>query len=220
MFLFTSTINVLRIRITLLSRDTKYRRILNENELVEALKKNKNYNVKHVVYNRKLSFKKQLEISRNSDIFIGIHGAGLTHLLFLPEWASVFELYNCEDENCYLDLARLKGVKYFTWENISKLIPQDEGIHPEGGAHAKFTNYTFHVEEFLRIVAKAAKHVMKHPKFIEHLKDLNVENQSEEKLSGNYDKLREKSNENVFKENVLEISKEKIVSDKKTHIEL
>lgn len=45
-----------------------------------------------VVYNKKVSFKKQLEITRNSDIFIGIHGAGLTHLMFLPDWAAVFEM--------------------------------------------------------------------------------------------------------------------------------
>lgn len=33
--------------------------------------------------------------------------------------------YNCEDPNCYKDLARLRGVKYFTWKNISKLVQQD-----------------------------------------------------------------------------------------------
>ena len=32
---------------------------------------------------------------------VGIHGAGLTHLLFLPDWAHVLELYNCEDPGCY-----------------------------------------------------------------------------------------------------------------------
>lgn len=29
--------------------------------------------------------------------------------------------YNCEDTNCYSDLARLAGVKYFTWSNTSLL---------------------------------------------------------------------------------------------------
>ncbi|KAJ9592753.1 hypothetical protein L9F63_015591 [Diploptera punctata] len=81
-----------KIYITLLSRDTTYRRILNEKELIQGLKKNSNYVVKRVVYNKDIDFKKQLEITRNSDIFIGIHGAGLTHLMFLPDWAVVFEL--------------------------------------------------------------------------------------------------------------------------------
>ena len=33
------------------------------------------------------------QITHNSDIFIGMHGAGLTHALFLPDWAVLFELY-------------------------------------------------------------------------------------------------------------------------------
>ncbi|KAK9510790.1 hypothetical protein O3M35_005502 [Rhynocoris fuscipes] len=154
-----------RLRITLLSRDTSYRNILNEGKLIAALKNNSMYNVQRVVYNHHLTFKEQLEITRNSDIFIGIHGAGLTHLLFLPDWAVVFELYNCEDESCYLDLARLRGIKYITWENKAKLHQQDEGHHPEGGAHAKFTNYKFNVKEFIRLVNKAAKHVLNHEEY-------------------------------------------------------
>lgn len=38
----------------------------------------------------------------------------------------LFFRYNCEDENCYLDLARLRGVKYLTWENKEKLWQEDE----------------------------------------------------------------------------------------------
>ncbi|XP_054007664.1 EGF domain-specific O-linked N-acetylglucosamine transferase isoform X2 [Hylaeus anthracinus] len=154
-----------RIRVTLLSRDTQYRRILNEDELVKALKENTEYRVRKVVYNKKVPFKKQLEITRNSDIFIGIHGAGLSHLMFLPDWAAVFEIYNCEDLGCYKDLARLRGVKYFTWQNTSKLVQQDPGTHPDGGAHAKFTNYSFDVKEFLRIVSLARDHVKTHNAF-------------------------------------------------------
>ena len=32
------------------------------------------------------------QISYNTDILIGIHGAGLTHMLFMPEWGAVFEM--------------------------------------------------------------------------------------------------------------------------------
>ncbi|XP_026671080.1 EGF domain-specific O-linked N-acetylglucosamine transferase isoform X1 [Ceratina calcarata] len=156
-----------RIRVTLLSRDTHYRRILNEDELVKALKENPEYKVRKAVYNKKVPFKKQLEITRNSDVFIGIHGAGLTHLMFLPDWAAVFEIYNCEDPGCYKDLARLRGVKYFTWENTTKLVQQDPGTHPDGGAHAKFTNYSFDVKEFLRITSQAAEYVKNQNSFKE-----------------------------------------------------
>ncbi|KAH8334156.1 hypothetical protein KR059_007021 [Drosophila kikkawai] len=153
-----------KVRITYLSRRTKYRQVLNEGELLARLEDDEDYSVQRVSYER-LSFTDQLAITRNTDILIGMHGAGLTHLLFLPNWACIFELYNCEDPNCYKDLARLRGVRYRTWEQQDLVHPQDEGHHPEGGAHAKFTNYSFDVEEFVHLVAEAAKEVRSHNEF-------------------------------------------------------
>ncbi|XP_013927459.1 PREDICTED: EGF domain-specific O-linked N-acetylglucosamine transferase [Thamnophis sirtalis] len=118
-----------------------------------------------VSFYRELEFKEQLKITHNSDIFIGMHGAGLTHLLFLPDWAVIFELYNCKDERCYLDLARLRGIHYITWQQKDKVFPQDEGHHPTLGKHPKFTNYAFDVEEFVRLVLLAADHVSQHSKW-------------------------------------------------------
>ena len=115
---------------------------------------------------RALNFSEQLKITRNTDILIGIHGAGLTHLLFLPNWATIFELYNCEDPNCYKDLSRLRGVNYLTWQRHDLVYPQDEGHHPQqGGAHAKFTNYAFNPDEFLRLVQTAADYVRNHEEY-------------------------------------------------------
>ena len=37
-----------------------------------------------------------------------------------------FFSYNCDDVHCYNDLARLRGLGYFTWENIDKLTQEDE----------------------------------------------------------------------------------------------
>jgi protein O-GlcNAc transferase len=120
-----------------------------------------------VTYNVKTSFTEQLRLTHNSDIFMSMHGAGLTHMLFLPDWASVFEIYNCEDTDCYRDLARLRGAKYFTWEKEDKVIPQDEGKHPQTGTpHKKFTNYSLDKDEFTKIVRKMIKHVKNHPSFI------------------------------------------------------
>ncbi|XP_044307922.1 EGF domain-specific O-linked N-acetylglucosamine transferase isoform X1 [Varanus komodoensis] len=148
-----------KIRVTILARSTEYRRILNQNELANALKTLSLFEVRIVNYKYKeLEFKEQLQITHNTDIFIGMHGAGLTHLLFLPDWAVIFELYNCEDERCYLDLASLRGVHYITWQKEDKVFPQDEGHHPTLGKHPKFTNYSFDVEEFVRLVLLAADH--------------------------------------------------------------
>ncbi|XP_059385298.1 EGF domain-specific O-linked N-acetylglucosamine transferase-like isoform X2 [Carassius carassius] len=153
-----------RVRVTLLARSTEYRRIINQQELINALKTVLLFEVKLVDYKYKeMPFLEQIRVTHNSDIFIGMHGAGLTHLLFLPDWAVIFELYNCQDESCYRDLARLRGVHYMTWQKRDKVFPQDKGHHPTLGEHPKFTNYTFDVEEFMRLVFLAAEYVTRHP---------------------------------------------------------
>lgn len=60
----------------------------------------------------------------------------------------------------------VKIVKYIFASMLSKCI-LFQGHHPEGGAHAKFTNYAFDVDEFLRLVAIGAKHVKHHAAFKE-----------------------------------------------------
>ncbi|KAJ6668251.1 hypothetical protein lerEdw1_015628 [Lerista edwardsae] len=121
----------------------------------------------------------------------GCHGTGLfrafsqhvLHRLNVPQEGpklanalktlSLFEVrivnykykYNCEDERCYLDLARLRGVHYITWQRKDKVFPQDEGHHPTLGKHPKFTNYSFDVEEFVRLVLLAADRVSQHSKW-------------------------------------------------------
>lgn len=34
--------------------------------------------------------------------------------------------YNCQDESCYRDLARLRGIRYATWQKMDKVLPQDK----------------------------------------------------------------------------------------------
>ncbi|CAL4121696.1 unnamed protein product, partial [Meganyctiphanes norvegica] len=151
-----------KIHVTVLSRQTKHRRVLNEGKLIKAMERSKDLIIRKVDYSHQMEFKQQLHQDQWTDIFIGMHGAGLTHLLFLPDWAVIFELYNCGDPNCYKDLARLRGVKYVTWEDNTKLTPEDEGHHPEIGAHEKFTNYEFDVKEFMRLMRKCIQHVKSH----------------------------------------------------------
>lgn len=171
-----------KVRITVLARKTKYRNIMNEDELISAMKTVGEYEVQLVVYDRSMPFLRQVETSHNSDIFIGMHGAGLTHMLFQPDWGSVIELYSCEDPNCYFDLSRLRGLKYFTWEKKDKMIQEDEGHHPQLGPHTKFTNYAFDVDEFMKLVAKAADHVTSHPEFIAARELVTAESHQKEEL--------------------------------------
>ncbi|KAH0512651.1 EGF domain-specific O-linked N-acetylglucosamine transferase [Microtus ochrogaster] len=115
-----------KVRVTILARSTEYRKILNQNELVNALKTVSTFEVRIVDYKYR---------------------------------------YNCEDERCYLDLARLRGVHYITWRKPSKVFPQDKGHHPTLGEHPKFTNYSFDVEEFMYLVLQAAEYVLGHPQW-------------------------------------------------------
>lgn len=158
-----------KVRIVILSRSTAYRRFLNIKELLKSLGHLPNVTARVVDYNERIPFLRQLNITSQTDIFIGMHGAGLTHLLFLPDWAAVFEVYNCGDPGCYSDLARLRGVKYFTWpESKMNLIRSDEeGKHPQSGEkHLKFANYHVDPIEFREQVKMMVEHVRAHPKFI------------------------------------------------------
>ena len=87
-----------KLRVTLLARGTEFRNIVNEAEIVSELRRRlqDQIELRVVKYDLATSFVDQLRSTHNSDIFMSMHGAGLTHLLFLPDWAAVFEIYNCE----------------------------------------------------------------------------------------------------------------------------
>ena len=149
------------IRVTFLSRTTAYRKILNEDELINEIRKqSNNFKITKIDFNQQLSFEKQLQIASRTDILIGIHGAGLTHSLFLPDWAALFELFNCDDD-CYKDLARLRGLKYVTWKDKNKLKYIKNEDKSLTTAHLKFTDYQFDKTEFVKRFNIAAKYVKK-----------------------------------------------------------
>ena len=107
-----------------------------------------------------------------------MHGAGLTHVFFLPDWATLFESYHCDDPGCYGDLARLRGVNYVTWEDDNLLATSaDDNDNEQHKGHPKFKNYALDQEEFVRIVDKAADNVKSHEKF----RDLDIDRQKKKK---------------------------------------
>ena len=149
------------IRVTFLSRQTRWRKVMNENELISAMNQIENVTATAIDFHwKKISFPEQLRRTANTDIFVGMHGAGLAHFMFLPEWAAGFEIYNTEDFRCYRDLAHLSGIKYITWENKNKLkVVEKDDMSKRKGAHEKFWNYEFDKDEFIRLFMKAVKHV-------------------------------------------------------------
>ena len=85
----------------------------NDAEVVAALAARSELNVSGADFN-KLPFEEQVRLVAGTDILAGPHGAGLTHLLFLPDWACVFELFiDGSDANIHFtNLATWRGLRY------------------------------------------------------------------------------------------------------------
>src|SRR5262249_20776769 len=79
------------------------RKIVNEKEVVELLMRF-NYEIH---FFEDYSFTEQVEIMYQSKSLVGLHGAGLTNMLFMPANGRVLELRNRNDaqNNCYFTLA-------------------------------------------------------------------------------------------------------------------
>lgn len=78
---------------------TIQRQLLNENEILKQIQshfQNRSSIQFDSGYFEQLSFEKQLEIISQTDIFIGMHGAGLTHVIFLKSNRILIELTTYE----------------------------------------------------------------------------------------------------------------------------
>jgi len=98
-------------RIFISRQKAEWRKITNEDEVVNLLK---SYDYE-IHYFEEYSFKRQVEIMAETKSLIGLHGAGLTNMLFMPENGQVLELRNRNDShrNCYYSLASDLGHKYY-----------------------------------------------------------------------------------------------------------
>lgn len=68
-----------------------------------------------VVYFEKLNLQKQIELMAETKILVGLHGAALTNMIFMPAGQTVVELRNMNDctSNCYFNLAATLGHHYY-----------------------------------------------------------------------------------------------------------
>ena len=104
------------------------RKIANENELLERAKKEFPNNVITGLQIDKLNMHDQLNVIASLDILIGMHGAGLSHTLFLPQHAGLIELFPTYWTNVnrhFESMARWRNLHYLTWSNFdsSKELP-------------------------------------------------------------------------------------------------
>ena len=96
------------------------RKIANEAELLKAV--HAKFPSAYVIMTRmeSLGFRNQLELAANADILVGMHGAALTHALFLPPKSGLFELvpkYWTNPDYHFRSLARWRHLYFARWRN-------------------------------------------------------------------------------------------------------
>ncbi len=93
-----------------------------------------------------LSFAKQVELIRSTDVLFGAHGAGLTHILFLQPHAAVFETLPYQFEyRFYERVAKLSGKRYVYWQEKDPAFMVEETWKP----HTKFSNFVLRLSEII-----------------------------------------------------------------------
>ncbi|XP_053382403.1 uncharacterized protein LOC123544387 [Mercenaria mercenaria] len=114
------------------------RKIFNEAELINDLMKAfPNACVKPSLMEA-LPMRSQLDVIKRTDILIGMHGAGMSHVTFLPKHAGVLELFAKGFKNgrpwfeCFNSIAKWRNLQYDSWENFDSALemPADFTILP------------------------------------------------------------------------------------------
>lgn len=95
-------------RVYISRNDARKRRVENEPEITKLLR-DRGF---HIVETAGMTLKQQVELFWNCKIFVSMHGAGLTNMLFMPQGGSVveFRTYN----EAFLPLAGLLGLKHYS----------------------------------------------------------------------------------------------------------
>ncbi|KAF5013991.1 hypothetical protein FDECE_21 [Fusarium decemcellulare] len=102
------------VMVTFVKR-TGTRSLHNETELLEAARAAiPNMKLNEVDF-AAMSFKEQLEIVQKTDLLAGVHGAGLTHTMFLPKGSATLEILPDDFfHKGFRNLAQIMGNSYFS----------------------------------------------------------------------------------------------------------
>lgn len=97
------------------------RKISNEEKLVTDLGKGfPDFHISGYQFDV-LSMHKQLSLIADTDILIGMHGAGLSHIMFLPKTSGIIELEPSYPANTgihFRNMAQWRGLPHILWRNL------------------------------------------------------------------------------------------------------
>jgi len=126
------------------------RKIANEPELEAALRtRNPYFRIRSVQLER-LTVQQQLRLFASSDVVVAMHGAGLTHAIFLPDRAGLVEIVPGRlgaSNRHFQAIARWRRIEYERWTSER---PNDD---------SRETNYTTYVPP--EIIDKLVKRVVR-----------------------------------------------------------
>ena len=113
------------------------RKIRNERRLLQAVKRAYKQHYIAGIQIDLFDMQQQLQIISDTDVLIGMHGAGLTHTAFLPKHAALIELvpnyWNNMDH--FLSIARWRRLWYERWVNTDphlEVVPNRSTRIPPG----------------------------------------------------------------------------------------
>lgn len=117
-----------KLRVTFVLRDPPRR--LNpqlRNRFFTFLRSLKGVDFKAVDF-AKMSYREQIKTATNTDILIGVHGNGLSHLIALPKHAMLIEIFPSTGQTFhYSHLAEAKQITYFRIQN-GAILSESEAL--------------------------------------------------------------------------------------------
>ncbi|KAI3400509.1 hypothetical protein diail_2708 [Diaporthe ilicicola] len=130
------------------------RRLIDADQLLQALEKTyPNVSVKMVDFGA-LSIQEQLVLMQHTDILVGVHGAGLTHTMFMRSGqGAVVEIQPPDmGHKGFKNLAKMTGLDYFTAHG--ELVPADKKFKRD---EWHFANVAIEESKFLELIDQAVK---------------------------------------------------------------
>ena len=121
------------------------RQIDNQEEVISSISKAVGDHVNvNVTDFARLHVRAQLAKIASTDILVGMHGAALSYVVFLPPWASMVEMWPRISWKCFQHMSVLSGIFYQRWENRGPVRRDKSGDYT-----------TVNVDEFIPIVLRA-----------------------------------------------------------------
>ena len=121
----TKTPSLRRSRIFVNRKKATKRKLINEKEVLDVFKKHGFVIIDFEDY----PWDEQIKLCHHASIIAGIHGAGLTNMIFCPEDLVVFELQKKMNfASCFFRLSNAIGARYITQYSVEKFDTSESEV--------------------------------------------------------------------------------------------